>query len=632
VTESQGLRVLLVEDSENDAFLVVRELERAGYEVFSERVETAAAMRAALEQSSWDLILADYSMPNFSAPAALRLLQEVGRDLPFIIVSGSVGEEIAVESMKAGAHDYIVKGSLRRLIPAVQRELVQAASRRARKQEEERYRILFENNPQPLWVFDENSLAFLAVNEAACRHYGYSREEFLGMTIRDIRPPEDVPSPLQRLQAEGPEYQESGVWRHRKKDGSIIEVEINSHPLLFEGGPAQLVLAVDVTERRQLEAQLRQSQKMEAVGTLAGGIAHDFNNLLTTILGYSGLVLDRLESESSLREEIEEIQKAGERAANLTRQLLAFSRKQVLAPVVLDLNAVVADMEKMLGRLIGEDVALAAVLAPDLWRIRADAGQIEQVIVNLVVNARDAMPRGGKVTIETRNLDMDDSYIRTHSYVQPGEYVGFSVSDTGTGMDTETRTRIFEPFFTTKGPGKGTGLGLSTVYGIIKQSGGSIEVYSEPGWGTTFKVYLPRVLERETPVSTQARSPSVGGSETVLLVEDEEAVRRLARLVLEKMGYRVLEAASAEEAFSVATGHSGGIDLLLTDSVMPGMSGPDLARSLRPRRPEMRVLFMSGYTDDAIVRHGLLEPTEAFLQKPFTPDVLARKVRDVLDS
>jgi CheY-like chemotaxis protein len=236
------------------------------------------------------------------------------------------------------------------------------------------------------------------------------------------------------------------------------------------------------------------------------------------------------------------------------------------------------------------------------------------------------------VTIETRNLDMDDSYIRTHSYVQPGEYVGFSVSDTGTGMDTETRTRIFEPFFTTKGPGKGTGLGLSTVYGIIKQSGGSIEVYSEPGWGTTFKVYLPRVLERETPVSTQARSPSVGGSETVLLVEDEEAVRRLARLVLEKMGYRVLEAASAEEAFSVATGHSGGIDLLLTDSVMPGMSGPDLARSLRPRRPEMRVLFMSGYTDDAIVRHGLLEPTEAFLQKPFTPDVLARKVRDVLDS
>jgi two-component system cell cycle sensor histidine kinase/response regulator CckA len=632
VTKSRSLRVLLVEDSEDDALLVVHELERAGYQVTSDRVDTAGAMRAALERSTWDVVLADYSMPNFSAPAALRLLQEVGRDLPFIIVSGSVGEEIAVEAMKAGAHDYIVKGSLRRLIPAVERELVQAASRRARRQEEERYRILFENNPQPLWVFDEESLAFLAVNEAACRHYGYSREEFLGMTIRDIRPPEDVPLLLQRLQAELPEYQESGVWRHRKKDGSIIEVEINSHPLQFDGRLAQLVLALDVTERRQLEAQLRQSQKMEAIGTLAGGVAHDFNNLLTTILGYSGLLLDGLEGESPLREGIEEIQKAGERAAALTRQLLAFSRRQVLAPVVLDLNAVVANMEKMLRRLIGEDVALVAVLARDLWSVRADAGQIEQVIVNLVVNARDAMPRGGKVTIETRNHDLDDSYVRTHAYAQPGEHVCLSVSDTGTGIDPETRARIFEPFFTTKSPGKGTGLGLSTVYGIVKQSGGSIEVYSEPGRGTSFKVYLPRVLDGENSVAPEAKHPPVGGAETVLLVEDEEAVRRLARLVLEKMGYKVLEAASAEEALSVAGDHAGEIGLLLTDSVMSGMSGPDLARILRVQRPETRVLFMSGYTDDAIVRHGLLEPNEAFLQKPFSPDVLARKIREVLDA
>jgi hypothetical protein len=483
-----------------------------------------------------------------------------------------------------------------------------------------------------MWVFDNESLAFLAVNQAACRHYGYSGEEFLRMTIQDIHPPEDVPSLLQRLGSEPEEHQESGVWRHRKKDGTVFEVEITSHPLLFGGHNAQLILALDVTERRHLEAQLRQSQKLEAIGTLAGGVAHDFNNLLTTILGYSELVLQQLDADSPLREEVGEIQRAGERAAGLTHQLLAFSRKQVLAPVVLDLNTAVADMQKMLQRLIGEDVSLAAVLDPNLWCVRADPGQIEQVIVNLVVNARDAMPRGGKVTIETRNIDLDDSYVRVHAYVRPGEHVCLSVSDTGTGMDVQTRSRIFEPFFTTKGPAKGTGLGLSTVYGIVKQSGGSIEVYTEPGRGTSFKVYLPRVFGSEERAAPQARRPAPSGSETVLLVEDEEAVRRLARLVLEKIGYTVLEAGSAEEALSLTADSAHRVDLVLTDSVMPGMSGPELAQRLRTERSNLKVLFMSGYTDDAIVRHGLLDAREAFLQKPFTPDLLARKVREVLDS
>jgi two-component system cell cycle sensor histidine kinase/response regulator CckA len=762
------IRILHLEDNRGDRLLVRSLFEAEGVDCEFVEAETESQFTAALEEKAFDLILSDYALPSFDGISALRLARERRPDIPFLFFSGTMGEELAIETLKAGATDYVLKDRTSRLLPAVRRALEEARDAAERQRavgalqesearfeavldsaldavvmmdaegritgwnpqaetvfgwaraealgkplsdtiippryrqahvrglkhfletgegpvlhkrleitamhrdgrefpvelaisvsesagtfnfsafirditerkgaeealqaSEERYRFLFENNPQPLWVFDEESLKFLAVNEATCHHYGYSREEFLGMTIRDIRPTEEVPSLLRRIAAEPAEHQESGVLRHRKKDGTLIEAEITSHPLVFGGRRAQLVLALDVTERRQLEAQLRQSQKMEAVGTLAGGVAHDFNNLLTTILGYSGLVLEQLREEDPLREEIREIQRAGERAADLTRQLLAFSRKQVLAPVVLGLNAIVVDMEKMLRRLIGEDVDLTAMLAPDLWSVQADPGQIEQVIVNLIVNARDAMKRGGKVTIETRNINLDDSYLRSHGYVRLGEYVCLSVTDTGTGMDPQTRSRIFEPFFTTKAPGKGTGLGLSTVYGIVKQSGGSIEVYSEPGRGTSFKVYLPRALAAEKPAAPHVRPSPLGGSEIVLLVEDEEAVRRLARLVLEKSGYAVLEAGSAEDAQSIVASHAGAIDLLLTDSVMPGMSGPDLARTLRSERPELRVLFMSGYTDDAIVRHGLLTASEAFLQKPFTPEGLARKVREVLDS
>ena len=500
-------------------------------------------------------------------------------------------------------------------------------------QSEQRYRLLFERNPQSMWVFDLETLAFLEVNDAAIHHYGYAREEFLAMTIKDIRPAEDVQNLLVNVSGVTPQHDEAGVWKHRKKDGTVIDVEITAHALTFYGRPAQIVLAYDVTERRSLEEQLRQSQKLEAVGQLAGGVAHDFNNLLTVITGYSDLSLRRLDKNNPLRSNLEEIKKAGERAASLTRQLLAFSRKQVLQPKVLQLNAIVADVDKMLRRLIGEDIDPLTVLEPSLGQIKADPGQIEQVLLNLAVNARDAMPQGGKLTIETQNVYLDNQYVRGHTAIQPGNYVMLAVSDTGCGIDAETQMRMFDPFFTTKEQGKGTGLGLSTVYGIVKQSGGHLWVYSEVGKGTTFKIYLPRVdgvTETDEPHTTQDELPQ--GRETVLLTEDEKQVRQMIRMILEMGGYHVLEAASGEEALAIYKQHEGQIDLVMTDVVMPKMSGRELAQSLEVLHPGIKVLYMSGYTDDAIVRHGLLDQEIAFLQKPFTPDALMRKVREVLDA
>jgi PAS domain S-box-containing protein len=383
---------------------------------------------------------------------------------------------------------------------------------------------------------------------------------------------------------------------------------------------------------REREEQLRQSQKMEAVGRLAGGIAHDFNNLLTAINGYSELTMIQLKAEDPLLHNLEEIKKAGDRAASLTRQLLAFSRKQVLQPKVLDLNSLVAEIEKMLGRLIGEDIDLQTVLHNDLGSIKADPGQIEQVIMNLVVNARDAMPQGGKLTIETQNVYLDEEFAEQHIATNPGPYVMLAVSDTGTGMDEQTQARIFEPFFTTKEMGKGTGLGLSTVYGIVKQSGGNLWVYSELGQGTTFKVYLPRIDEGAAEYKRSAENEDAfRGTETVLLAEDEEMVRKLSARVLEMYGYQVLEAANGGTAFLICERHQGNIDLLLTDVIMPEMSGRELANRLNELRPEMKVLFMSGYTDDAIVHQGVLDEDENFIQKPFTPNALGQKVREVLD-
>jgi len=748
------LRVLLVEDSEDDANLLVRELERAGYRVSFSRVDTEAGMRAALGAGAWDIVIADYNMPHFSAPAAIDLIKEANLDLPVLVISGSVGEERGIETMKAGAQDYLVKGSLGRLAPVIERELEQAAQRRARRAAEGQYRLLFENSPQPMWVVDRETLRFLAVNEAAIDHYGYSRAEFLGMTLAEIRPPEDVPSLLAAMPwvAEGLHGKE--LWRHRKKDGTVIEVEVTTHGLTFadraaflahvsdvtdrlraeqalraseeryrvlmefaqdaifvvdeagivaeanaaaerllgsprltiegrpfvesmapehregvrlhfqaalrhgstkgeetralrsdgtsvpievsssavEVGGEQLVLAIarDISEQNSMAEQLRLSQKMEAVGQLAGGVAHDFNNLLTAILGYAQLLASELRPNPEQYSAIEEIRKAGERAASLTRQLLAFSRKQILEPRILDLNEIVRHIQGMLSRLIGEDIAITVRLDPALGSVRADAGQVEQVIMNLAVNARDAMPIGGQLTIETTNVELEDNYTYTHVHVPPGPYAMLAVSDTGIGMDEATRQRVFEPFFTTKEKGRGTGLGLSTVYGIVKQSGGFIWVYTEPGKGTTFKIYLPRVLALPEPlVVSEPAAASRGGTETILLVEDEDSVRSLALKILEAKGYGVLEARDGDEAIEVAGRRT--VDLLLTDMILPGMGGSAIAARIREIHPGVRVLYCSGYTDDDIVRRGLIDRDAAFLEKPFTPAALARKVREILD-
>jgi PAS domain S-box-containing protein len=506
------------------------------------------------------------------------------------------------------------------------------------RETEERYRLLFENNPQAMWVYDRESLKFLAVNHAAVAQYGYSREEFLSMTIKDIRSPESVPELLRSMSAEDG-VTLAGSWTHQKKDGTAIEVEVISHPLVFAGRNAKLVLANDVTERkraeqalRESEEQLRQSQKLEGVGQLAGGIAHDFNNLLTVIIGFSSLAMRGLQSEDPLLSTLEEIKKAGDRAASLTRQLLAFSRRQVLQPKVLNLDSVVSEMEKMMRRLIGENIDLRAALAPDIGSVKADPGQIEQIILNLAVNARDSMPEGGKLTIETGNAYLDEEYVKHHVGAQAGPHVMLAVSDTGSGMDQKTQARIFEPFFTTKELGKGTGLGLSTVYGIVKQSGGNIWVYSEVGRGTTFKIYLPRVDEGAPEYKRSSHLDEVHqGSETILLIEDEEMLRKLARQTLSMYGYQVLDAANGAAAISMCEQHPGKIDLVLTDVIMPGLSGREVADRLLELRPEMRVLFMSGYTDDAIVHQGVLDEAANFLQKPFAPDSLAQKVREVLD-
>jgi two-component system, cell cycle sensor histidine kinase and response regulator CckA len=633
---TKSLRVLLVEDVEDDALLVLRELQRSGYLPEWERVEDAPAMREALTRGTWDIVLSDWALPRFGALSALTLLKEVRPDIPFLIVSGTIGEETAVTALRAGALDFVLKGNLSRLAPAIERELREAETRKAHRQAEEdlrasetRYRALFESSPQPMWVYDQVTLGFLAVNDAAVQHYGYSREEFAAMTIEEIQPPADVAALREELTSR---TDAKRMWRHEKKDGSIINVEIKAHDFNFEGRRGRLVLANDVTERARLEEQLRQSQKMEAIGRLAGGVAHDFNNVLSVILSYGEMLLAEMKPGERMRADVEEIQKAGKRAADLTRQLLMFSRQQVLEPRVLDLNEVLTSMDKMLQRILGADVDLVSLPTHPLGMVRVDASSMEQVIMNLVVNARDAMPVGGKLTMETGNVVLDEAYARAHLGVTPGPHVMLAVTDTGTGMDKATLARVFEPFFTTKESGKGTGLGLSTVFGILQQSGGSVWVYSELGRGTTFKVYLPRVDEGIAEATRATDAPvTLRGTETILLVEDDDQVRAVARGILLKNGYHIIEASNAGEALLHSERHSGTIHLLLSDVVMPQMSGPEMARRLAKTRPEMKVLCMSGYTDDSIVRHGVLEAHLAYLQKPITPDTLTTKVREVLD-
>jgi PAS domain S-box-containing protein len=476
---------------------------------------------------------------------------------------------------------------------------------------------------------------FVAVNQALVGMLGYtSAEEFIGLSL-----PQDVyVDPEERNRTIGQfaaRTDASAEVAWKRKDGTPITVRLHVRTVRNAAGAVECFegFVEDVTERRSVEEQFRQAQKMEAVGRLAGGVAHDFNNVLTVITTDADLLLDDLEPGDPRRADVEEIRDAALSATALTRQLLAFSRKQVLQPRALNLTEVIAALEKMLRRLIGEDVALAMELAPALGTVRADPGQIEQVILNLAVNARDAMPEGGRLTIATSDVDLDEAYLTGHAEASPGRYVQIEVRDTGIGMDAATQSRIFEPFFTTKEVGKGTGLGLATVYGIVKQSGGFVNVYSEPGMGTAFRIYLPRTDEASEPVEDGPDAQSDrGGDETVLVAEDDELLRKAAVAVLGKQGYHVLPVADGTAALALARDHPGEIHVLLTDLIMPGMSGRALAEALVAVRPSVRILFMSGYTDDTVLRQGVLDAGVAFLQKPFNARALARKVREVLDA
>ncbi len=803
---STRLRALILEDNVFDLELMLHELRRAGFDPDVQHADNQADYVASLDPSL-DVILADYSLPQFNAAHALLILQQHDLDIPFIVVTGSVSEEAAVEAMKLGAADYLIKDRLTRLGPAVEQALEAKRMRdeRRRTQQEIRRRnrelillnrvisasaegmdeqgvlqvacqglatalglshtvalmiyqdkraatvvgehcmdgetaILGQSIPlaegtmadellslAPLSVDDRTddprlglvrdlvaesdlssmtlipllvdgdvsgglglglggdrhlaqedwdlvqsvadqlsgvlSRAHLAqehrrwmtaieqtadsvivtdaqgvildVNTGFEATTGYLRDEAVGENVRML---ESVSSKgLGRDQVPSIEAMEPG-WRGRvvncKKDGMLYTVDISITPIRDESGQTTSYVHVqrDVTHELELEQRYMQAQKMEAVGRLAGGIAHDFNNLLTAITGYTDLLLDDAEQDDPNSEDLREISRAARRAATLTHQLLAFSRKQVMQPKLLDLNVLVRDVRRMLGRLIGEDIVLKTDLARDLGKVRADPGQLEQVVMNLAVNARDAMPDGGQLVVRTVDVELEEDFCREHPGSTPGSYVLLSVTDTGIGMDKHVLSHLFEPFFSTKEPGKGTGLGLATVYGIVKQSNGYIGVSSQPGVGSTFEVYLPRAVGESQTLEVRTDAvPSALGMETVLLVEDDNMVRGLAARVLNRQGYTVLVADHPDVAVRIATEHRSSIHLLISDVVMPGMSGRDLADLILTEHPEMAVLYMSGYTDDAIVHRGVLEPGLAFLSKPFTPAELAHKVREVLD-
>ncbi len=766
------LRILILEDVPTDAELVERTLREAAIEFTSRWVDTREDFLKQLKDFSPDIILSDYSMPQFTGLEALELVTERFPSIPLIIVTGSMNEETAVKCMNRGAADYLIKENLARLGPAVERALenkrireekeraeasiirsarqwrtsfdsisdtvclldlqgtVQRCNKAFRdlvdkpfqeiigcscnevlykssepiedcplirmrdsgrrkekelslndrwynvtvdpvldekgnltgavhvmsditehKQAEEETRIsqealgkerdllnsLLDNSPDHIYFKDDHG-RFIRINNAQASWLGLSDpEQAIGKTDFDFFT-EEYANLAYESEQEMIRSGKAVVGKEEKEtwpDREDTWVSTTKVPLRNPEGDIIGIIGIsrDITERKKLEEQFRQSQKMEAVGRLAGGVAHDFNNMMTVVIGYSEFLLSKLKKEDAEYKSVEEIMNAGKRAASLTQQLLAFSRKQVFQPHVLNLNALVTELEKMLKRLIGEDIDLQLALDSKLGAVRADPSQMDQIIMNLAVNARDAMPRGGKITIETANVELDEEYCRLHIEVQPGPYIMLAVSDTGIGMDKETQSRIFEPFFSTKEEGKGTGLGLSTVYGIVKQSGGNIWVYTEPGHGTTFKIYFPRIEEAaEAMKQEEAADKSFRGTETILLVEDEEMVRDLAYEILGEMGYTVLAASNGEEALQICERHKGPIHLMLTDVVMPKMSGGELAEASVRLYPEMKVIYMSGYTDSSVTRNGMLEPGVNFVQKPFSLLSLTEKVREVLDA
>jgi len=642
-----NLRVLLVEDCAGDVDLCIAELARCGFNPCFEVAATPDAVIEKLASTEYDVVISDCGLPGWNGSEVLGLVQKRCPELPVIILTSTAPEEMAAEMIQQGAADFVLKHRLEQLRIAVYRALREKLLRQDRKRAEE-------NREEILRDLRER------VREVSCL---YSISSIVQSTVdRDTmlsrvaaRVPAGWAHPevaRARLRLDGvdyvcPKFQDSG-WRQSAdlRIGAEVrgQVEVfyveprppkDEGPFLYE--ERQLIQAIarivsQALEQQRIQEQLRQAQKMEAVGQLAGGIAHDFNNLLNIIIGYCEVALERHNLSEPVKGIMTEVRKAGERAASLTRQLLAFSRKQMLAPKVLDLNEVTRDISDMVRRMVSEDIRVETACADGLWRVRADPDQIAQVIMNLASNARDAMPNGGRLTIRASNVELTRDSTERRATMPVGKYVLLAVSDTGTGMDSRTQSHLFEPFFSTKEKGKGTGLGLATVYGIVKQSEGYVWVESEVGRGSSFKIYLPRVegaSDRIQPAPAEVRSAD--GAETILIVEDEEGVRNLVRDYLHSCGYNMLEASGGEEAIRVAREFAGNIDLMITDVIMPGMNGPECARRLTAATPSMAVLYISGYTEAAAHQRGKLERGAPFLQKPFPPAELAGRVRGILD-
>jgi len=601
---AEALSILVVDDDAQMLRTITDILRLRGYApVMAGTGEKALELARAMTEAP-AVALVDLRLPDMDGMDLVGRLREIASLTQVVILTGNASVDSAVRALREDSNDYLVKPvQPDQLVGTIERAGERWQRRRAEvgmRESEERLRLIFDHVSDALFIADDLG-HIIDANPAACALSGKSIEDLHALTIGDVL---------------------------REDDGRVLDIRSTAF------APGVLVYTVrDLTRQRKLEDQLVQAQKMEAVGQLAGGVAHDFNNLLTVIMSYSSLLLSDIETNAEVRGDIQEISDAAERAAALTRQLLAFSRKQVLQTRPVNLNAVVTDVEKMLRRLIGEDISLTTRLDANLALINADPGQLEQVLINLAVNARDAMPGGGALTITTDNAVLSDEHGERHLGAAPGKYVMLAVTDTGSGMTREVQQRLFEPFYTTKGPGKGTGLGLATVHGIVKQSGGDVYVYSELGHGTTFKVYFPRLTKAAEVVMTTAEHRTVAprGSETILLAEDDESLRALGARVLGALGYEVLVARTGAEALKIVAQHKGPIDLIATDVVMPEMNGSQLVEKVLEARPTIRVLFMSGYTDDEVMRRGVIDGQTAFLQKPFTPDLLAHKVREVLD-
>jgi two-component system, cell cycle sensor histidine kinase and response regulator CckA len=762
------LHALLIENSAPDAELNLHELKRAGFQCQPQIIATRAEFLEQVGRFPFDIVLADYRLPGWTGMDAFSAMRQAGRDVPFILVTGFLGEEVAVECIKQGITDYVLKEHLARLPLVVARALEERALRDARglmvqalRQSEANSQFLFAHNPLPMWVLENETLQILLANEAALSHYGYDRVEFLQMKASDLHPAEEAAILLAAFHSVSPEAQHAGLWHHRKKDGSVIDVEMFFQKMEYSGHTAALIVAQDITERkraeeekqkfftlveysrdfiavadlhdnveyvnpagramlgiadseslngthsldyvvpadlplihetilpalhssghwegelrfrhrqtgrslpmdfvgfqvkdlktgeprfvatvsrdmserRALEQQLQHAQKFEAIGQLAGGIAHDFNNVIGAILGWAELGEEQAASSSTTLEGyFKKIHSQCDRVTALVRQLLAFARRQILEPRNFSLNQTVHDVLNLLDNVIGKDIEIKTALAEDLSTVRADPTQIEQVLMNLCINSRDAMPKGGRITIETHNTLLSEDDCRRTVGLQPGLFSELCVRDTGTGMDATTRERIFEPFFTTKGTGKGTGLGLATVYGIVKQHNGFIQVETELGQGSTFRIFLP---VNETPKAGEIRAPVFddlpvrGGTETILLADDHDGIREMAQSVLKAKGYHVLVAHDGEEAVEIFAGHRDRISLVLLDVIMPRRSGPEVFAAIKALNPGVSVVFATGYSNEIATLAELVDRGAAVLRKPYSPSVLCRRVREVLDA